>query len=308
MKFLILGGTGTLGRELTRQLLTNPTVRLICFSRDELKQKQLAEEYKTDALRFRVGDIRDVDALEDAMAGVHTVFHVAALKHIDWLEENPEESVKTNVIGTMNVARAAERRGVRHVVFSSTDKAVDPINVYGMCKGVSEKLLFHRNKIQNETLYSVYRWGNVLGSRGSFIHALAKSLVKERIAYLTHAEMTRFWIRIEDAVKYVLSSYRVAPLHQPMLPKMKAAPVIDLVRVIAEILDLPSYKVKEIGKRPGEKLHEVLMSHHTTETVSSDLCERYTDEELKALLEPLVSHFRMDPDRFPGDPAWGPAR
>jgi UDP-N-acetylglucosamine 4,6-dehydratase len=289
LKHLILGGTGTLGREIATQLKASSLARLRVFSRDELKQKEMSDAFPKESIEFQLGDIRDLDALEDAMAGVHTVFHVAALKHIDWLEENPAESVKTNIIGTMNVIRAAERRGVRHVVFSSTDKAVDPLNVYGNCKAISEKLLLHRNSQQQSTLYSVYRWGNVLGSRGSFIHSVARTLKSDGKAYLTHGDMTRFWIRIEDAAKFLLSTYRGAPLHQPKLPTMKAAPIVHVIQVIAKLLGVDNYKILEIGKRPGEKLHEVLMTQHCAETVSSDTCEQYTDNELALMIAPILN-------------------
>jgi UDP-N-acetylglucosamine 4,6-dehydratase len=289
LKYLILGGTGTLGREITRQLQENPTARITCFSRDELKQKQLADEMPKESIHFRLGDIRDREALEDAMEGVHTVFHVAALKHVDTLEANPEESIKTNVFGTMNVIRAAERTGVKSVVFSSTDKAVDPINVYGMCKGLSERLLLHRNEVQCRTQYAVYRWGNVIGSRGSFIQSVAKTLQNERMAYLTHPGMTRFWIRIEDAAAYLLKTHRMAHLHEPMIANMKAAPVVHVIQVIAKLLGIEDYKILDIGKRPGEKLHEVLFSQHSPETVSSDTCEQYTDDELAKMIAPLLN-------------------
>lgn len=281
MKYLILGGTGTLGRALTQKLLEDKSNEVICFSRCELKQKEMRGDFKNDPrLHFILGDIRDHGALRRACVAVDTVFHVAALKHVDVLEENPEESVKTNIIGTMNVADAAELAGVSHVVFSSTDKAVSPVNAYGMSKAISEKILLNRNQA-GRTHFSVFRWGNVTGSRGSVLHAFAKSLTTEKEARITHPEMTRFWITIEDAVEFMLANYKTAS--GVMIPPIKAASVANLIKATAIVLGVEEYKTVITGVRPGEKLHESLDEH-----MHSDDWELYTMTELVDLVGPVL--------------------
>jgi UDP-N-acetylglucosamine 4,6-dehydratase len=282
MKYLILGGTGTLGRALTKALLASePNCLITCFSRDELKQKDLAAELKDPRVSFTLGDIRDASTLWQAMMGVDTVFHVAALKHIDSLESNPEESVRTNILGTCNVADTAIRANVKHVVFSSTDKAVDPVNVYGMSKGISEKILLNRNKSQSITRFSVYRWGNVLASRGSALHYFAKTLKTEGKAYVTSPDMTRFWIRIEDAVAFMLNTYQTAS--GIMVPVMKSSYVTTMVEAIAALSGVPIYSTVLTGLRPGEKIHESILPD-----LSSSDGPFYTVSELQELVRGVL--------------------
>jgi UDP-N-acetylglucosamine 4,6-dehydratase len=290
VKYVILGATGTLGREIaTRLLQKGDTRHVVCISRCELKQKQMASDFGQDPrLRFVLGDIRDPSSFATHLYGAHTVFHVAALKHIEVLEDNPEECIKTNIQGTLNVANAAIACRVPYVVFSSTDKAVDPINVYGMCKAISEKILLHKNVEQDTTLFSVYRWGNVVGSRGSAIHAFAKSLKEERTVRLTSPIMTRFWIRIEDAVSFILDTYQSGGRHEVMVPEMKASPVIQVISTIADLLGIDDFEVQDIGLRKGEKLHEVLRSQHHPMHVSSDSAPEYTRQELEDMIRPVL--------------------
>lgn len=289
MNYLIIGGTGTLGKELTRQLLTDPKNHVICFSRCEFKQQEMKREFKNNPeLRFIVGDMRDRESLFHAMVGVKTVFHVAALKHVDVLEDNPEESVKTNILGTINVCDAAIKCEVDHVVFSSTDKAVDPVNVYGMSKGISEKILLRRNEIQGITEFSVYRWGNVLGSRGSAIHSFADSLLNSRKVFLTDPEMSRFWIKIEDAVKFMLAGYQTAALDDINIPSMKAASVIRVIHTIARILSVDKFGIEPVGLRRGEKIHEAMRSMHDHRFFDSKGSDQYTDLELEQLIYPVL--------------------
>lgn len=290
MKYLILGGTGTLGQELTRQLIEDPENEVICFSRCEHKQKKMAGDFKGyKNLSFILGDIRDRDALVLHFWGVDTVFHVAALKHIDVLEDNPEECVKTNVIGTMNVVYAANICDVPHVVFSSTDKAVDPVNVYGMCKGVSEKILLKNNEIQLETKFSIFRWGNVLGSNGSVVHSFAKTLKEESKVYLTDPAMTRYWIRIQDAVKFILQNYRTSPRQEILVPPMKSATVYDLADTTAQLLNVCDYSREYIGLRKGEKIHECIHSMHSPKFNSSLNAKKYTRDELTGMVKEVLA-------------------
>lgn len=282
-----MGGTGTLGRALIEALSKDKRARhdIYCISRDELKQQQLRAEFPH--VRFSLCDIRDRDALMRVMPdNVHALFHVAALKHIDVLQANPEESVKTNILGTINVSVVAEAKRVQHVVFSSTDKAEAPINVYGMCKAISEQILLGRNVAQSTTQYAVYRWGNVLGSRGSAIDGFIKQVKSGDAVKLTHPEMTRFWIKIEDAVKFMLTTYDKASLDAPMIPPIKAASVVNLVHAIgSELGPMPDFET--IGVRPGEKLHESL-----SPVLHSDEGPFYTPQELRSLVRPFVEAHR----------------
>lgn len=282
MRYLILGGTGTLGQALTHELLAQQeTKSVVCFSRDELKQKDVSSQFKDPRMSFILGDIRDPSTLWQAMTGVDTVFHVAALKHIDVLELNPEESVRTNIIGTCNVADGAIRAGVKHVVFSSTDKAESPVNVYGMSKGISEKILLNRNRLQSGTKFSVYRWGNVLGSRGSVIHSFAKTIRESKTAYVTDPDMTRFWIRIEDAVKFMTRTYQTS--NGIMVPDMKAARVTDMAVAISRCLDDDRVRLEVTGLRPGEKIHESILPDRSSENGPF-----FSTEELMDLVRPIL--------------------
>ena len=221
------------------------------------------------------------------MVDVETVFHVAALKHVDVIEDNPSEAIKTNVLGTINVAEAALAAGVRHVVFSSTDKAVLPINVYGMTKGLAERYLLGLNRVQDATKFSVYRWGNVAGSRGSVIHAFARSLQEERVARVTDARMTRFWIHIADAVEFMLETYRMAAADRAMIPHMRAYGVVDLVQALADVLGVKKFTVMFSGLRAGEKIHETLESNHDF-CVRSDTAEMFTKNDIRELLRRAI--------------------
>jgi len=281
-KYLVLGGTGTLGKQLVRYVLNKePDSLIVCFSRDELKQKEMANEFKNNPkISFVLGDIRDRDSLHRVCSGVDAIFHFAALKHIDSIEHNPEESIKTNVVATVNVADVAIQCGVKHVVFSSTDKAVDPINVYGMCKGISEKLLLRRNETQSITRFSVFRWGNVVSSRGSVIPLFVDKIKNGFSVPVTDVNMTRFWIRIESAVSYLFDNYKFAATDRAMIPPIKAASLTRVVNVIGSLLGHDCVTISSVPIRPGEKLHES-MDHG----LRSDTASQYTDDELKELLK-----------------------
>lgn len=287
MVYLVIGGTGTLGRALISEISKDPDAEIRCLSRCELKQKELKAAFPKANLKCFIGDIKDKDSLWMPMHGVDRVFHVAALKHVDTAEDNPEETVKTNVLGTINVADIAELCGVRYCVFSSTDKAVDPINVYGMTKGISERILMRRNETQWITRYSVFRWGNVVGSRGSVIPAFAKTLREEGVAYVTHPEMTRFWIRIEDAVRFMLANYTHAPRGHVMIPDIRAASLTRMIEAIARVVGVEKYSIKEVGLRKGEKLHEVLISQHMGDITSASRAQIPT-EELIEMVKPVL--------------------
>ena len=256
---LITGGTGSLGKALIEELLAVKSVRRIAiFSRDELKQSQLREIYQNEGrLRWFIGDIRDLPRLKQALHGVDFVIHAAALKQVDTGEYNPMEFIKTNVLGSQNVIDAAIEAGVKKVVALSTDKASSPINLYGATKLTADKLFVAANNysIAYGTSFSVVRYGNVMGSRGSVIPFFQKLAAQGLPLPLTDKRMTRFWISIEQAVKFVLDSFDLmsgGELYVPRIPSMK---LVDLANAIS-----PNAKISEIGMRPGEKLHEEMIS------------------------------------------------
>ena len=288
-RVLILGGTGTLGRALTRTLVTEfPSISITILSRDEHKQASMKREFPQ--CRYVLGDIRDYDQIARHFYNKDVVFHVAALKHVDILENNVNECIKTNVLGTQNAADAAINANVKYFVFSSTDKAVDPINTYGYCKALSEKILFSHNKSSyNPTRFSVYRWGNVVGSQGSVIPIFAKSIKETKTANITDFEMTRFWLPIDWAVRFMLRTFYEAKLDQAMIcPNMKSASVLNVIMAIGKILGVDQVHVATVGLRPGEKIHEVMTSQHSPEFMSSDTADVYTESELIELLQPIV--------------------
>jgi UDP-N-acetylglucosamine 4,6-dehydratase len=256
---LITGGTGSLGKALVKELLANTQVRRIAiFSRDEMKQHEFRNEIGDDSrLRWFIGDIRDLERLKRAMHGVDYVIHTAALKQVDTGEYNPMEFIKTNVLGSQNVIDACIDSGIKRVVALSTDKASSPINLYGATKLTADKLFVAANNYSHSygTIFSVVRYGNVMGSRGSVI-PFWKQLAQDGLPLpITDLRMTRFWISIDQAVHFVLDSLEMmsgGELYVPRIPSMR---ITDLAMAVA-----PGAKLQEIGMRPGEKLHEEMIS------------------------------------------------
>ncbi|MFN3870844.1 MAG: UDP-N-acetylglucosamine 4,6-dehydratase (inverting) [Aquificaceae bacterium] len=259
---LITGGTGSFGRAFVKYLLKyhNPR-KIILLSRDEFKQWQMSKEFpeeKYPQLRFFLGDIRDKDRLRFAFEGVNYVVHAAALKHVPILEYNPFEAVKTNIMGAQNIIEVAIEKGVQKVVALSTDKAVNPVNLYGATKLAMEKLFIAGNAYvgSRDTCFSIVRYGNVVGSRGSVI-PLFLNLLKEgkRELPITDPRMTRFWITLEEGVRLVLFALEEAVGGEVFVPKIPSVKVLDLAQALC-----PQCKTRTIGIRPGEKLHETLIS------------------------------------------------
>lgn len=269
---LITGGTGSFGKAFAKTLLAGSAPRrLIIFSRDELKQYEM-EQSLTDAerqrVRFFIGDVRDVDRLEMAMRDVDYVVHAAALKHVPAAEYNPFECVRTNIHGAENVVSAALRTGVKKVVALSTDKACNPINLYGASKLASDKIFVAANSLSGSrsTRFAVVRYGNVVASRGSVIPYFNKLIAAgAKELPITDPRMTRFWITLPKGVDFVLTSLATLRGGEIFIPKIPSMKVVDLAAALA-----PHLPQKIVGIRPGEKLHEVMVSEddarHTTES------------------------------------------
>lgn len=283
MSILVTGGTGSFGQAFVRHLVENYKPRRVAiYSRDELKQHEMAMKFSPndyDFLRYFIGDVRDFDRLDMAFRDVDLVVHAAALKHVPIAEYNPFECIHTNVLGAENIARAAIRNGVKRVVALSTDKAVNPINLYGASKLAADKIFVAANNMGGRigTTFSVVRYGNVAGSRGSIIPYF-QNLVREGATEfpITDDRMTRFWISIEDGVQCVLWSAENTRGGEIVVPKIPSFKVTDIAAAIDP--DLPT---KIVGIRPGEKLHETLLTSHEA---------RYTVElEKYYIVEPVIA-------------------
>jgi len=259
---LITGGTGSFGRQMVRTLLTRHKLRrLVVFSRDELKQYDMAQEFPTEqhrCLRYFIGDVRDAGRLEMALRDVDYVIHAAALKQVPTAEYNPFECINTNVYGAENIVRAALRSEVKKVVALSTDKAASPINLYGASKLASDKIFVAANNLSGSQriLFSVVRYGNVVGSRGSVIPYFQK-LAREKAPDfpITDPRMTRFAITLQQGVDFVLSSLAMMHGGEIFVPKIPTMRITDLASALAP--DMPH---RVVGIRPGEKLHEVMIT------------------------------------------------
>lgn len=256
---LITGGTGSLGKALIKELLANHDVRrLIVFSRDELKQLEARRMFNDDPrLRWFIGDIRDKQRLDRAFHQVDYVIHAAALKQVDTAEYNPYEYVKTNVMGSQNVIDAAIDAGVKKVVALSTDKASSPVNLYGATKLCADRLFISGNHYAAayETRFCVVRYGNVMGSRGSIVPIWKRLADAGQSLPLTDNRMTRFWITLEQAVKFVLDSFEMMQGGELYVPKIPSVRIAELAQAVD-----PNAKTHEIGIRPGEKLHEEMIA------------------------------------------------
>jgi UDP-N-acetylglucosamine 4,6-dehydratase len=255
---LVTGGTGSFGQKFVDLVLrTSPEIdRLIVFSRDELKQHDMALKLRDPRVRFFIGDVRDGERLLRAFNGVDYVVHAAALKQVPACEYNPLEAVKTNIMGAANIINAAIDRGVKHVLALSTDKAVNPVNLYGATKLCAEKLFVQANSYSGFTgaRFSCVRYGNVVGSRGSVIPVFLEQREKGTIT-ITDKRMTRFWITLEQGVQFVLNCLGKMHGGEVFVPKIPSMNIVDLADAIA-----PGCQVDVTGIRAGEKLHEVLVS------------------------------------------------
>ena len=289
---LVTGATGSLGQAIIRRLLDSTTAkRIIIYSRDELKQFEMKQKFEGNPrLRWFLGDIRDVDRLKLALHGVDYVIHAAALKQVETGEYNPVEFIKTNVLGSQNVIDACIHAGVKKVVALSTDKASSPINLYGATKLTADKLFIAANNYGYSygTTFSVVRYGNVMGSRGSVIPYFQALGMQGKALPITDPEMTRFWITLSQAVDFVLDSFEImqgGELYVPRIPSMR---LLDLARAI-----VPNCEIENIGIRPGEKLHEEMISR-------DDARRTFAVSDSRYLVTPLFGEWGFKyPDSLP---------
>jgi UDP-N-acetylglucosamine 4,6-dehydratase len=298
---LVTGGTGSFGKKFIEIMLKDyQPKKIIVFSRDELKQHEMqAGGFNHPSLRYFIGDIRDRERLVRALHGVDIVVHAAALKQVPACEYNPMEAVKTNIIGTSNVVEAALDAGVKKVMALSTDKAVNPVNLYGATKLAAEKLTVQSNAYAagTSTRYSCVRYGNVVGSRGSVVPVFLKQRGNGTVT-ITDDRMTRFWLSLEQGVRFVVHCIEHMHGGEVFVPKIPSMKVIDLAKAIA-----PKAKINIIGIRPGEKLHEVLISEdEARNTVELDTMfivkppETLWERNLQYEGRPLPDGFRFSSD------------
>ena len=265
---LITGGTGSFGKKYTKILLEKyKPNKIIIYSRDELKQYEMAQDFNDKCMRYFIGDVRDAQRLKKAMKDVNFVIHAAALKHVPIAEYNPMECIKTNIYGAQNVIDAALDNNVSKVIALSTDKAANPVNLYGATKLASDKLFVAANNLSGsqDTIFSVVRYGNVVGSRGSVVPFFEKLLKEGKKSLpITDPKMTRFFITLEDGVNFVLKNFKRMQGGEIFIPKIPSMKIVDLAKTVA-----PHLPYEVIGIRPGEKLHEIMCpaddSHLTLE-------------------------------------------
>jgi len=260
-KILITGGTGTFGKAFINKILQTNIKKVYVFSRDELKQWEMRIKKIDKRLCFLLGDVRDKERLYRAFERIDYVIHAAAQKHVPSCEFNPFEAVKTNIIGAENIINAAIDRGVKKVLAISTDKAVEPVNLYGMTKGCMEKLFINGNNYtgENNTSFSCVRYGNVIGSRGSVINAWKNAVERNISISLTDPRMTRFWLTVNKAVDFVIYALMNMNKAEIFVPKLSSMNLINLANIFTNNDDT---KILITGRRNGEKLHETLISKY----------------------------------------------
>lgn len=282
-KVLISGITGSLGTCVREKLLAKKTFHIFGLSRDEQKQRLIPPNKN---LTLILGDVRDQTRVLESTRNIDLIFHFAALKCVDTLEDNPEESIRTNINGTENILYSQRINKIPRVILSSTDKACKPINVYGACKLLAEKLVL-RNK--NNV---VVRYGNVLASRGSVIGMFIKTIQEKGLVEITDVNMTRFFIRIEDAAEFVIES-ALEKSGGLKIFNMKSVNIIDLAYAVGELVGVRKPIIRVTGMRPGEKIHEDLVhEYERKDALTSQTCSRYPKDELLKLLAPIVEKLK----------------
>jgi FlaA1/EpsC-like NDP-sugar epimerase len=260
-RILITGGTGSWGQTLTQMLLEKYSVKeIIIFSRGELQQVLMQRKFKSDRLKFVIGDVRDYDSVKFATKNVDYIFHLAALKHVPICEDHPQEAIKTNITGTTNIVNAAIENHVKKVIDVSTDKAVEPINSYGMTKAVGEKLIIQANDLTDHTKFVCIRGGNVMGSNGSVIPFFVEQIKAGGPITITDLKMTRFFLTLEEAILLLFKAAEDSIGGETFVMNMPACYIKDVAEVLMD--EYGKVDILEIGGRPGEKLDEMLISTH----------------------------------------------
>lgn len=265
-RILVTGGTGSWGYELIHQLLPQNPKEIIVFSRNETSQVAMSRIFEDPRLIFHIGDIRDKESIIRACQGVDYVYHLAALKHVPVCEDHPYEALKTNVIGTQNVIEAAIENQVKKVIYISTDKAANPSNFYGMTKAIGEKLIVYANLLHSETKFVCVRGGNVLGTNGSVIHLFMNQIKQKNQIGLTDKKMTRFFLTLQDAIRLLFKASVESVGGEIFVMTMPTCKIIELAEVLIEASGKSDIKIVETGIRPGEKIHEILMSDYESTT------------------------------------------
>jgi len=260
-KIFISGATGSWGQMLTNLLLKTYDVKeIVCFSRNEYQQVAMKRQFHNPKLKFIIGDVRDLDAVISATKDVDYIFHLAALKHVPICEEVPQEAIKTNIVGTQNIITAAIRNQVKKVIDVSSDKAVEPINLYGMTKAVGEKLIIQANTLSDTTKFVCIRGGNVMGSSGSVIPLFIEQIKKGVPVTLTDNRMTRFFLTLEEAIRLLFKASENSIGGETFVMNMPACFISELIEVLMG--EYGTVDITETGMRPGEKLDEILVSEH----------------------------------------------
>ena len=294
-RILVTGATGSFGRQFIRTVLSRyRPARLVVYSRDELKQYEMQSsgDFQAPCLRYFIGDIRDADRLEMALQGIDYVVHAAALKQVPAAEYNPLECVRTNILGAANVVQAAIRAKVRKVIALSTDKAASPVNLYGASKLASDKIFIAANNLSGKdgTRFAAVRYGNVLGSRGSVLPFFRKLVeTGATVLPITDPRMTRFWITLEQGVEFVLTALDDMEGGEIFVPKIASMRIVDLAECVA-----PGLPHEIVGIRPGEKLHETLITVDDART-THDGGDRY-------VIVPALRDWTAEPSRHAGQP------
>jgi len=276
---LITGGTGSFGNAVLRRFLESDLQEIRIFSRDEKKQDDMRRKYRSDRLKFYIGDVRDFQSVLNAVRGVDFIYHAAALKQVPSCEFYPLEAVKTNVLGTENVLEAAVQVGVKRVICLSTDKAVYPINAMGISKAMMEKVIVAKSRSSNNTVICATRYGNVMASRGSVIPLFTNQIRTGQSITITDPSMTRFMMTLDDAVDLVLFAFENGQPGEIFVQKAPAATIETLAKALTGLLGKPDHQIDVIGTRHGEKLFEALLSR----------------EEMVAA-EDLGNYYRVRPD------------
>lgn len=286
-RIFVSGATGSWGQTLITMLLKNYDVNeIVCFSRNEYNQVAMKRKFNNSKLKFVIGDVRDLDAVMTATKDIDYVFHLAALKHVPICEELPNEAIKTNIDGTRNIITASIHNRVKKVIDVSSDKAVEPINLYGMTKAVGEKLIIQANMLSDTTKFVCIRGGNVMGSSGSVIPFFIDQIKKNGPLTITDMRMTRFFLTLEQAIQLLFKASENSIGGETFVMNMPACYITELAEVLMETYGV--VEIKETGMRPGEKLDEVLVSSHEAPLT------HYYDKNYFVILPPLASGALLD--------------